>query len=92
MEVSVSTLGAFLSDPRGVIRETSIYQNRCVLLPNLTVGYVFSANHQLPSSPEFPTYDSIRLHWKKQHGMILPEKQGLFFQIFFKSNSRTFFR
>ena len=33
MEVSVSTLGAFLSDPRGVIRETSIYQNRCVLLP-----------------------------------------------------------
>lgn len=27
-----------------------------------------------------------------QHGMILPDKQNLFFQVFFKSNSRTFFR
>lgn len=98
---------------------------------SLTVGYVFSASHKLPRSTEFPTYDSIRVHWKKQvgitymswlqsshikatghagskqyissvwcvkccvafqHGVILPDKQSLFYQIFFKSNSTNFFR
>jgi len=33
---------------------------------SFSVGYIFSASHQLPSSVEFLSYDKVRLHWKKQ--------------------------
>ncbi len=45
---------------------------RCALLccvafsSSLTKAFIFSASHHLPVSPEFPNYDKLRLHWKKQ--------------------------
>ena len=33
---------------------------------SFSVGYIFSASHQIPPSTELPNYDKVRLHWKKQ--------------------------
>lgn len=33
---------------------------------SMTTAYVYSVSHGMPYSHEFPNYDQLRLHWKKQ--------------------------
>lgn len=68
------------------ITEYNICSNQCFVLPSLMEAYIYSVSHQIPSSYELSSYDMFRLHWKKKHGIIIPEKPGLFYQVYFTSN------
>ena len=52
LEVSTGTLSAFASDPHFVIRENSIYSNRCVLIPKSVIYCVYdcAVHHKITVS------------------------------------------
>ncbi|XP_065914644.1 uncharacterized protein C18orf63-like isoform X2 [Dysidea avara] len=83
LATTTSILHQYKCSVDAVIDETMMESRRCILLPNCTRGNVYSVSHLVPKSPEFATYNSIRLHWKKHHGFMLPDKQDTFFQIYF---------
>lgn len=88
LDVSTVTLNNFKTHYT-TITEYSICSNQCFILPNLLEAYIYSVSHQIPSSCGVSTYDMIRLEWKKKHGIILPEKPGLYYQVYFTHNPQN---
>ncbi|XP_067652749.1 uncharacterized protein C18orf63-like [Haliotis asinina] len=93
LDVDQNFLNALRMNQLDSIKDMSLYNCWCHVLPSMKRGRICSVSRNVPDDGPFKSYRDLKRHWKNTYGYRLPdtEEDMIFYQISFRQNGGKLF-
>ncbi|XP_046328623.2 uncharacterized protein C18orf63-like [Haliotis rufescens] len=93
LDVDQNFLNLLRINQPDTIKDMSLYNCWCHVLPSMKRGRVCSVSRNVPADGPFKSYRDLKRHWKNTYGYRLPDTEDdmMFYQISFRQNGGKLF-